>query len=249
MDNNHKAFWETRSSNYNQLEWAKRQDYLKRFVACGDFRPTDVVLDVGTGTGIVAHAVAPLVSKVVGIDISPAMLRQALQHHNHNGEFVISDLRDILFPDDTFTKVTARMVFHHVLEGTVDAMRECHRVLTPGGRMIFSEGVPPDPALRDWYTRMFALKEKRLTFLEEGMVALMRAGGFSEIVSHTHISRQVSIRNWLRNSGLPRARQDAIWQMHLELDGAGRRYYNLQFRGDDILLDMKFIILVGTKSL
>jgi len=243
------VFWKVRSHKYNRLEWAKRQGYMQRFISCGDFAPTDIVLDVGTGTGIVAHAVAPLVAKVVGIDVSPDMLHSVSRNGHSNIENKIQDVRDIQYPDSSFTRVIARMVFHHILEGTVDAMRECCRVLAPMGRMVFSEGVPPHPSLRDWYTEMFSYKEERLTFYEEDMIALMRSGGFSKIDSHVHISPQVSIGNWLRNSGLSKAKQDAIWQMHLDLDRDGRQHYNLRHVDGDLLLDMKFIILVSTKAI
>jgi ubiquinone/menaquinone biosynthesis C-methylase UbiE len=249
MNNDHETFWEKRAQDYNALQWARNRGYLESFIHHGDFQPTDVVLDVGTGTGLVAHAIAPLVSRVVGIDFSESMLRQAFDNRRENQEFLINDVRKIDFPDGTFTKVTARMIFHHVLEGTVGAMQECHRVLVPGGTMIFSEGVPPHPSLRDWYTEMFALKEERLTFCESDMIDLMKAGGFDKIAVHTHISRQVSIRNWLQKSGIGQENQDAIWQMHLALDSQGRRHYNLQSHNGDILLDMKFVILVGCKAL
>ena len=112
---------------------------------------------------------------------------------------------------------------------------------------MLSEGVPPDRSLGDWYTHMFALKEERLTFFEEDLVALMRNGGFFVEQVLMHVSPQVSISNWLRNSGLPQERQDRIMQMHLDLDGLGKQHYNMTLTGDDVLCDFKFVILVGCK--
>ena len=54
-------FWKLRAKDYNKLEWATRSDYLKWFLARGGFQPNNVVLDVGAGTGVVAHAVTSLV--------------------------------------------------------------------------------------------------------------------------------------------------------------------------------------------
>lgn len=118
----------------------------------------------------------------------------------------------------------------------------------PGGRMIFSEGVPPHESVRNWYEAMFALKEERLTFMPEDLVALMHTAGFENVASHTHISCQVSIKNWLANSGLRKQRRDTIMQMHLDLDGDGSRFYNMTLRDDDVLLDLKYVILVGLKN-
>lgn len=240
-------FWRTRAKGYQKLEWATRGGYLQTFIECGAFRPSDRVLDVGTGTGIVAHAVAPYVKLVVGIDTSRAMLEQAIQTRLDNEDFVIGDVRSIHYQDNSFDKITARMVFHHVLEGAVQGVEECYRVLKPGGRMILSEGVPPDKSLKDWYARMFALKEERLTFMEEDLVALMEKGGFGDIAVRIHVSPQVSLRNWLENSGLPQHIQETIFRMHLELDGTGRKFYNMTVLEDDVLLDFKYAILIGHK--
>ena len=243
-----RKFWSVRADGYEQLEWARREGYLQAFVAAGDFQPTDRVLDAGTGTGIVAHAVSPFVVEVVGVDLSPGMLARAWASRVANEVFEEGDVRNLHFPDNWFDKVTARMIFHHLIEGGDQAMKECYRVLKPGGVMVLSEGVPPDRSLGDWYTRMFALKEKRLTFFEEDLVALMSNGGFDVERVLTHISPQVSIGNWLRNSGLPQERQDMIMQMHLNLDETGKQYYNVTLTGEDVLCDFKYVILVGRKQ-
>jgi ubiquinone/menaquinone biosynthesis C-methylase UbiE len=175
------------------------------------------------------------------------MLVRARASRVANEVFEEGDIRRLRFPDNWFDKVTARMIFHHLIEGGDQAMQECYRVLKPGGAMVLSEGVPPDHSLRDWYTRMFALKEKRLTFFEEELVSLMQNGGFDVERALTHVSPQVSIGNWLRNSGLPKERQDRIKQMHLELDETGKQHYNMTLTGDDVLCDFEYAILVGRK--
>lgn len=242
-----KEFWAVRAGGYDQLDWVSRKGYLQAVVEAGDFQPGHRVLDLGTGTGVVAHAVSPLVAEVVGVDSSPGMLVHAWASRVANEVFEEGDARDLRFPDNWFDKVTARMIFHHLIEGGDQAMRECYRVLKPGGAMVLSEGVPPDRSLKDWYTRMFALKEERLTFFEEDLVALMCGGGFDVKRVLTHVSPQVSIGNWLRNSGLPQERQDKIMQMHLELDETGKQYYDMTLTGDDVLCDFKFVTLVGRK--
>lgn len=240
-------FWAVRAEKYDQLEWARREEYLQAFVAAGDFQPTDRVLDVGTGTGIVAHSVSPFVAEVVGVDLSAGMLARAWASRVANEVFEEGDVRKLTFPDNWFDKVTARMIFHHLIEGGDQAMRECYRVLKPGGAMVLSEGVPPHRSLGDWYTSMFALKEERLTFFEEDLVALMSKGGFDVERVLTHVSPQVSIGNWLRSSGLPQERQDRIMQTHLDLDEKGKQLYNMTLTGDDVLCDFKYVVLVGRK--
>lgn len=248
QDHNDLAFWKTRAKRYDRLQWATKSDYLDAFLTAGDFHAEDVVLDVGTGTAIIAKALAPRVRRVVGIDASPEMLKHGREKQTPNEEFRVMDVRKIDFPDGSFTKVTARMVFHHVLEEIEEAMGECFRVLAPGGRMIFSEGVPPSEHVKPWYTEMFKLKEERNTFMDEDLRRLMERAGFQNIQEKIHWARQSSIRNWLQNSGLAQPVQDQIFQMHLDLDERGKRDYNMTQVDHDCLIDMKFVILTGDKG-
>src|SRR3989338_4681192 len=162
---NQEQFWKIRSKGYNNLKWVNEPSYIGAFIASTDFNKKDLILDVGTGTGVIAHALAPLVKEVIGLDISQDML----EHGNWQGNkyFIKRDIRDPIFYDNVFDKVTARLVFHHILESTQKAMDECYRTLRIGGKMVLSEGIPPKPELKEDYKRIFEVKEKRLTFLEE----------------------------------------------------------------------------------
>jgi ubiquinone/menaquinone biosynthesis C-methylase UbiE len=240
-------FWKSRSQNYQQLEWIKQPSYLNAVLSAGNFGPDDEVLDVGTGTGIIAHSVAPIVKRVVGVDYSYDMLQQACENKADNEEFQVGDIREELFPAGSFSKITARMVFHHIMTDIDKAMANCYRYLREGGRLILSEGVPPHRDLRDWYTEMFALKEERRTFIEDDLVDLAHDAGFSKVDVDIFIAPQMSIRNWLEKSGLPQETQDKIYQMHLSLDGLGTQHYRMKVTEDDIFCDWKFVTLKADK--
>jgi ubiquinone/menaquinone biosynthesis C-methylase UbiE len=246
--NRDNRFWRERARRYNRLEWVRKDEYLSAFLEPVRSAPSGEVLDIGTGTGIVAHALAANVEKVVGIDTSQDMLDRALQQRvASNVVFLRGDVHNLPFSDGTFSKVTARMVFHHIVSQTEEAICECYRVLKNGGVMCLSEGVPPSPKVKDWYTEMFKLKEERLTFMEDDLVELMRYAGFRNTKTVIHVSKRCSIRNWLVNSGLPLETQSAIYQMHLALDDYGKKAYNMVTFDHDILIDMKFAIVVGEK--
>lgn len=241
-------FWKRRAEKYDSLEWVNRQGYTETFVRLGQFRNTDRVLDVGTGTGIIAYTVAPLVQHVIGIDRSDEMLAHAREKNTiKNITFETGDVRELKYADATFDRVTARMVYHHVLEGAEDGIRECHRVLKPGGMFLLSEGVPPNAALCAWYSTMFAYKEERRTFLDEDLVALARSAPFREVHHDVYVSRRMSIKNWLNNGAVSDENKAIIVKMHHDLDAAGKRAYNMDIIGDDIFIDMKFVIVTATK--
>jgi ubiquinone/menaquinone biosynthesis C-methylase UbiE len=242
-----KQLWGHRARYYNCLSWAKDKGYLECFVHAGNFKSDDTVLDVGTGTGIVAHALKNLVKNIIGIDISGAMLKLASNRNRKNIVFKYGDITKPDFPDGYFDKVTARMVFHHLGPQTHSAARQCYRLLKHGGSMILSEGVPPHYSLKDWYTRMFALKEKRLTFFKKDLVDILKKSGFHAVKTIEHTSPQMSIKNWLKNSAIPRKNQEKIFKMHLGLDARGKKMYNMTAAGDDVLVDFKYVIVVGEK--
>jgi ubiquinone/menaquinone biosynthesis C-methylase UbiE len=248
MRNERERFWETRAKNYEKLEWAIKGGYLHKFLDSGNFKSDDYVLDIGTGTGIIAHTISPFVDKVIGIDISRDMLSHAFEHRTDNEEFLKMDAASLEFEDNTFSKVTARMVFHHILKDTQKAMNECHRILKPGGLMLFSEGVPPSEYVKSFYTNMFKLKEKRLTFMDSDLIVLMRNAGFENIQEVVYWSRRSSIRNWLENSGLPLETQEAIFALHLGMNERGKQDYNMVIENGDCFIDMKFVILIGEKA-
>lgn len=238
-------FWRKRAERFNSLEWVNNQLYLDVFVRAGQFKKTDIVLDVGTGTGIVAHAVAPLVKEVIGLDKSQEML----EHSNWSGNmyFVRRNILEPIFNDEVFDKVTARHVFHHILRNTQKAMNECYRVLKRGGMMVFSEGVPPSLEVKKDYIEIFKLKEKRLTFMEDDLKSLMEKAGFRNIEVNIVWLRRMSVRNWLTNSGLPKSIQDRIFELHVNAQDYFKRAYNMIEGEGDCLIDMKMAILTGIK--
>ncbi len=237
--------WDRRAKTFGRLEWARHQSYLRTFLRLGAFRRHHLVLDVGTGTAIVAKAVSPCVSQVIGIDISQRMLDQT--RWEGNMRCVRADIRRPLFAEGAFDRVTARMVFHHIMRDTQRAMDECRRILRPGGRMVLSEGVPPCAEVRNDFVRIFRLKERRLTFLGPDLEEMMRRAGFRQVRSHEVILRRMSVRNWLRNGNLTEAVQEKIYALHANSSETFQRAYRLVRRGNDCLIDFRMLILVGTK--
>jgi len=242
-------YWKLRAGKYDRLEWATKKSYLEVFIETACFKNDDVVLDVGTGTGIIAKAIAPLVKRVIAIDTSKEMTSIAKEKVNAlNVIFKNDDARDLKFEDNSFTKVTARMVFHHILSGREKAIKECYRVLQPKGLVVFSEGVPPNNECRPLYDNIFALKEKRVSFMPEEIRALLEQGGFVDVKMTSYWMRRISTRKWLENSGLPKPLVQKILFMHINADENFKKAYNMVVTKDDAIVDWKFAIAVGLKE-
>src|SRR5690242_11216277 len=97
------------------------------------------VLDIGTGTGLVAHLVAPKVAPgtVIGIDLSENMLRIARAKKSKNIQFVGMAAEHLVFRPATFDLVTMGEALAYLADPT-EALAEAHRVLKEGGRLAVS---------------------------------------------------------------------------------------------------------------
>lgn len=241
--------WGARAATYPKLTWPQEQGYLEALMDAAHIASDDYVLDAGTGPGYVAHAAAKLANQVIGLDVSPDMLAQVNGHRSLNEQFVEGDIRAIPYPRGRFDKVFARMVVHGLTgQGDADkAVRECHRVLVPGGRFIFSEGVPTSKTLQKWYTEVFKLKEDRITMTALYMNRLMVRAGFKNIKAAEYTIKGSSVRNWLENGGCSPEAKAAIMEAYRTMPEHVRKGYQAVVTEDDVLIDIKFAILTGEK--
>ena len=97
------------------------------------------VLDVGTGTGLVAHLVAPRVNPgmVIGIDLSDSMLAIARAKKDKNVQFLGMAAEHLVFRPETFELVTMGEALAYLADPTA-ALAEAARVLRHGGRLALS---------------------------------------------------------------------------------------------------------------
>jgi ArsR family transcriptional regulator len=104
---------------------------IAAFLKLGD------VLDVGSGDGAAAAALAPACRSLTCIDVNPRMVdaaRDKLARFSHV-RALIADVHALGFADASFDQV---LVFHTLTYATAPAraLAECSRVLRPGGRLV-----------------------------------------------------------------------------------------------------------------
>lgn len=129
-------------------------DDLERLVAWAELAPDLDALDVATGGGHTALALAPRVRHVTVTDLTPQMLEQAQTHLSREGvenaDYQLADAEDLPFDDASFDVVTCRIAPHHFAD-VPRFVREVARVLRPGGRfMLIDTVVPEEPELSEF---------------------------------------------------------------------------------------------------
>ncbi len=116
--------------------------------------PGESVLDVGTGTGVVAVTAARAGARVTGLDLTPQLLEEARENARIAGTDEIvwteGDAEHLPYPDASFDVVLSQ--FGHMFAPRPDvAIAQMRRVLKPGGRIALATW-PPE----HFVGRMFA---------------------------------------------------------------------------------------------
>lgn len=125
------------------------------------------ILDLGTGTGVVALAAgrrsAPK-GRVIGLDLSAGMLRLAEENARAYGldaavSFIQGDAEQLDLPDESFDAVVGLFSLFHFPDRPA-VLREVVRVLRRGGIACFGVGsAPPPTSLLGWVSRLQRLPE------------------------------------------------------------------------------------------
>jgi demethylmenaquinone methyltransferase/2-methoxy-6-polyprenyl-1,4-benzoquinol methylase len=129
------------------------QDFYWRAVMVKELNPLkgDRILDLATGTGDSAKAIVGKRVTVVGVDISFNMLLRAKQKISRNHYQICSGSGYALpFKPETFNGATCAFGIRNMPE-TTKALKEIHRVLKRGGKMVFLEFSMPRGIIRTPY--------------------------------------------------------------------------------------------------
>lgn len=100
------------------------------------------ILDVGSGTGIIAMYLAELGHSVTAVDFSEGMMdvaRKKAREKGVNIRLMEMDVENLNFEDETFDCVTARYVLW-TMSHPEKAVKEWVRVVKPGGRIVIIDG-------------------------------------------------------------------------------------------------------------
>ena len=159
-----KEQFDKQATEYNAQWNMWSEEALNAMLTSARPQPTDTVLDVATGTGFTALAFAPHVQSVVGLDVSPGMLRQAQQYAAERGitnaVFQEGAAEALPFAGAAFDLVTCRIAPHHFLS-VPKFLEEIVRVLKPGGSVVLADTTVPDdqPEAAVWQNRVEAKRD------------------------------------------------------------------------------------------
>lgn len=224
---------------------------LARVVELAAPHPEWTALDVATGTGHTALALAPHVASVIGVDLTPEMLAEAERLRTERGvgnvNFRPADVHHLPFVDASFDLVTCRRAAHHFSNIAV-ALQEVVRVLRPGGRVVIDDRSVPEDDFADrcmnqldWYHDESHVQEYRPS---EWQRMLMACGLVVETIETYSLHRPVTAMT----DGVSRENAARIHDILANLTDGQRRSLNFAEVNGQPYLNHWYVLIAATKT-
>ncbi len=205
-------------------------------------KPTDVLLDVACGTGLVSKHFKGKVARIVGVDITTAMAEQARAYLD---EFVEGPAEALPFADASFDLVVCRQGTQFMRDD--EAVREMFRVLRPGGHVCLVHLCAYGAADKAEYFEILRLRNeaRRNFYLREDLSRLMAQAGASSVVVHDWVSIE-DVDVWSDTGAITEEAREGIRAVYR---GASAEFATLHAVsvGDRIMDHMLFGVAVGVK--
>lgn len=197
--------------------------------------PGDRVLDVATGAGHTALALAAHAGEVVATDLTPEMLREAQEFITGRGAanvtFEPADAEALPFPDGWFDVVVSRIAPHHFPDPRA-FVHEAARVLRGGGRFVLDDNMAPDdPELDAFMNRVETWRDPShvRACTQAEWVGWIEEAGLT-VTTRTELAfKRHPFASWTERAQLPvaeRARLEA-W-LREEAPGRCREYFQVE---------------------
>ncbi len=202
----------------------------------------DTILDLGTGSGYMAFAIADYETdcKVIGIDIVADTLernrQRALAEGYSNLEFTAYDGIVFPFEDNSFDTIVTRYALHHFPNLKV-SFGEMHRVLKKGGKLVISD---PTPNQSDAARFVDCFMQKKADghikfYTYEEFDGMLKEAGFE------FVSKQDSVIRFPRKN--PEEYEDLLRQY----DQKTLEEYEINITGDEIWIKENVLNMVYQK--
>ncbi|KAB8335500.1 class I SAM-dependent methyltransferase [Scytonema tolypothrichoides VB-61278] len=120
------------------------EEQPSKIVSVLNFKPDDIVADIGAGGGYISFRIAPLLTKgkVLAVDIQPEMLDiiEFLKKENNitNVEPILATLTNPNLPPES-VDLALMVDAYHEFEYPREVMEGIFRALKPGGRIVLVE--------------------------------------------------------------------------------------------------------------
>ncbi len=249
--------WDNRATagggGYNNLHWSEDPGLLAAAVKAADVENATYVLDIGTGQGILAQAMASHVGTIIAADISTGMMQLGMPNAPENVQYVQADARSLPVKPESVDVITSRMMFHHLSEQERIATLEAGlQALRSDGHIMLCEYTVPDDECRAFELEIMKKKEKnRPLWTSRGFQTLIQedlnqVGETCSFERTTVVMEGYSVRNWLENNGKSEQEIQQFFEMYVTASRSVQKKMNIKFKHNndgslqDVYVDRQF---------
>lgn len=237
-----------KAQNYRLSPTHSNKDDLKRMIEILKPDSKSVGLDIATGAGHTAVTLAKYIEKVIAIDITPQMLKQANELSNslniNNIDFEIGDVHNLKYEDNSFDIITCRYAAHHFYNIKM-ALNEVYRVLKPNGKLyILDCSVYNLKECREKINKIELLRDNShvwsysLDQWEQMLTDINLSIYYSNVLESKYILPQ-----WFDRMGTPAQNREEIFNILSRLSRKCRIHYNF----DNSFITTYYVEISATK--
>ncbi len=213
---------------------------LEALAACAAQAAPQRALDLGTGGGHVAYALARAAGAVTAVDLSQNMLAAVAAEARRRGfsniETVEARAENLPFPDTYFDFLATRFSAHHWRDARA-GLREARRVLRAGAPAVFIDVVSPEaPALDTFFQAIELLRD--ISHVRDYSRAEWRdmfsRAGFA-VKAERSWRLRMDFADWTARIGTPAVLAQAIRALQQQADEETRLYFAIENDGSFLL--------------
>ena len=132
----HKNFWDKNAGRYDRFMRKDRAAYEEMYALIRPVVKTKTVLELATGTGLIAKGIVSSANHIEATDASPEMIAEAKRdNQSEKLHFSVQDMFRLPYADKSFDAVIVSNALH-IVPQPEKALAEIHRVLKDDGVLI-----------------------------------------------------------------------------------------------------------------
>jgi ubiquinone/menaquinone biosynthesis C-methylase UbiE len=226
-------------------------DTVRRLAAA---TAADTVLDLGTGTGFTAFAMAGDAARVIAADLTPEMLAQARRLAQDSGledslEWVMAAAEHLPFMDGSLSLITCRYASHH-FHDLPRSLRELARVLAPAGRVVLCDVVAPEATgIVELMNELEQIRDPTHVWdypVSQWRKELLPTAGF-EVRDVVPGQNPQIFSEWVQRAGTPGPAVEQLVEMFAAATEGARQAFEVRRQGEEIFFSWPNATILATK--
>ncbi|WP_035432224.1 class I SAM-dependent methyltransferase [Bacillus sp. UNC322MFChir4.1] len=197
------------------------------------------LLDIATGGGHVANALAHLFQDIVAFDLTENMLKKAEQFIRSNGHsnvsFVQGNAEKLPFPNESFDTITCRIAAHH-FTNVKQFVAEVQRTLEREGFFFLVDNVAPE---LEEYDDFYNFVEKKRdpshyrAYKKTEWISLLEHNGL-QVQSYITFDKEFNFDWWCEMMDVPKNVRDELTSFMINAPKEMQEWFHITIENNEV---------------